>query len=64
MNEDEEIPVPIWILKRKVEVDCEEYLFLTEGEISGFPVYKSTIEVLKILEKRGIKFNKETRKWE
>jgi len=64
MNEDEEIPVPLWVLKGKVETDWEEYLFLSGGDIERFPVYDSTIEVLKILEKRGIKFNKETREWE
>lgn len=71
MNENKLVPVPIWILKHKVEMDFQEYMFFHDPEecnetiedTDEFPMYDSTTQVLEILKENGVEFDRTTGLW-
>lgn len=69
MNDDKLIQIPLWVLKHKVEMDFQEFMFFNESPPDSgkrgetFPQYETTIEILKRLQGEGIEFNTETGLW-
>lgn len=69
MDENKLIPIPLWVLKHKVETDFEEYMFFCshkdpdDVKSPTFPMYDSTIQVLGVLKDNGVEFDTKTGLW-
>lgn len=66
------IPIPLWVLKQKVETDFEEYMFFhtkdeeldkAEENRETFPLYDSTSQIITTLKEHGVEFDTSTGLW-